>query len=820
MIPFNKIKASTKLYLLVLVVSIFIIGIGLYGIYEIKKMNQDTQTLYADRVSPMEQLETILFSYSVDILSSAHQVQTHQCTYNEALKIIEKSNERISINWKTYMLTYLTPEEGQLAKQTSVLINKSNETIEKLTLILRNQDEQALDSLIKDELYPAINPVIANINKLIHLQVNVSRGIYINNTDAYNTATERFYILIALSLSFICAISIYIIRNVNDLIKRIRASNTKLTESERKYRNIFENVQDVFYQTSLEGITLDVSPSVKNHLGFTSEELIGTHVANLYYSLADREKALAILQEKGALKDHEMRFKSKDGELVHISLNAILIHDADGNPSHLDGSYKDITVHKRMEDQLIEHKAQLALFIEHSPVSLAMFDNEMRYIATSRRWINDYNLEGQQLEGKTYYEIFPDTSEYWKVIHQRCLTGAIEKKEEDIFTLADGSKEWLRWEIHPWYKANNEIGGIIMFTEVITARKQATELFKYQFENSPDIILIINKDFKIETINHGLPEGPPVEELIGVDSVEILPEESRESVREAILTCFATGQNQEMENALRFGHWSRSRFVPIMSQGSISHIMIISTDITQRRIAERERDKMIADIIQRNKKFEQFAFIISHNLRAPVANILGIGDVLKFSLSEEERIKTQELLFKQIQHFDEIVKDLNYVLQIRNEIIENKEPVYLSELVSNITSGIQNVIRSQRVKIITDFSAVDEILTLRSYLHSIFHNLISNAIKFGRPDTEMVIEIKSEISNERIKISFKDNGRGIDLKRHGESIFGLYKRFHLNIEGKGLGLFIVKTQVEVLGGNIQVKSQPDVGAEFIVEFPV
>jgi len=225
MIPFNNIKASTKLYLLVLVVSIFIIGIGLYGIYEIKKMNQDTQTLYADRVFPMEQLETILFSYSVDILSSAHQVQTHQRTYGEALKIIDESNKRISINWKAYMLTYLTPEEEQLAMQTSVLMNKSTITVEKLKMILNNQDEKALDSLIKNELYLTINPVIAHINELIHLQVNVSRGIYISNTEAYNTATKRFYILIVLSLCFICAISIYIVRNVNDLIKRIRASN-------------------------------------------------------------------------------------------------------------------------------------------------------------------------------------------------------------------------------------------------------------------------------------------------------------------------------------------------------------------------------------------------------------------------------------------------------------------------------------------------------------------------------------------------------------------------------------------------------------------
>ncbi|MEP6725457.1 MAG: PAS domain S-box protein, partial [Bacteroidota bacterium] len=148
----------------------------------------------------------------------------------------------------------------------------------------------------------------------------------------------------------------------------------------------------------------------------------------------------------------------------------------------------------------------------------------------------------------------------------------------------NGREEWLRWEIHPWHKGNGEIGGIIMFTEVITERKRASELFKRQFENSPDIILIINKKFEIESINRGIPEGPPARDLIGLNAIELLPAESREAAGNAIMTCFATGQNQEIEGMLRFGNWARSRFVPVIyHEGVITHIMIISTDITERK---------------------------------------------------------------------------------------------------------------------------------------------------------------------------------------------------------------------------------------------
>jgi PAS domain S-box-containing protein len=137
--------------------------------------------------------------------------------------------------------------------------------------------------------------------------------------------------------------------------------------------------------------------------------------------------------------------------------------------------FKDVTERKKMQSQLIEHGEQLELFIEHSPVSIAMFDNEMRYIAVSHRWVSDYQLEGTPVIGKTHYEIFPEIDQHWKEIHQRCLHGSIEKCEEESFTRVDGSKNWLRWEIHPWHRASGEIGGIILFTEIITERKTAQE---------------------------------------------------------------------------------------------------------------------------------------------------------------------------------------------------------------------------------------------------------------------------------------------------------------------------------------------------------
>lgn len=135
---------------------------------------------------------------------------------------------------------------------------------------------------------------------------------------------------------------------------------------------------------------------------------------------------------------------------------------------------------RRLAEQkraLGESEEQMRLLITNSPASLAMFDRNMCYIATSNRWLSDHRLSEQNLVGRSHYEVFPEIPERWRAIHQRCLAGATEKCEEDRFVRMDGTVEWLRWEVRPWFKANRETGGIIILTEDITGHKnKETEL--------------------------------------------------------------------------------------------------------------------------------------------------------------------------------------------------------------------------------------------------------------------------------------------------------------------------------------------------------
>ncbi|MBD2501462.1 PAS domain S-box protein [Anabaena azotica] len=136
--------------------------------------------------------------------------------------------------------------------------------------------------------------------------------------------------------------------------------------------------------------------------------------------------------------------------------------------------FDELRLRKRAEQALREREATLRLFAQYAPAAIAMFDRDMRYIMASQRWVDDYQLDAvESIIGRSHYEIFPEISAQWQQIHQRCLAGASEKCEEDLFVRLDGTQQWIRWAIHPWHNAMGEIGGIIIFGDDITIRKQA-----------------------------------------------------------------------------------------------------------------------------------------------------------------------------------------------------------------------------------------------------------------------------------------------------------------------------------------------------------
>ncbi len=160
-------------------------------------------------------------------------------------------------------------------------------------------------------------------------------------------------------------------------------------------------------------------------------------------------------------------------DVEFMSQLAIQVSIAIQQASLIEKLQTELAERKLTEIALQEREQQLELFAKYAPAGIAMFDQNMRYVIASQRWINDYQLESlEAIIGKSHYEIFPEVTEKWRQIHQHCLAGAVEKCEEDLFVRVDGLHQWLRWEIHPWYNSTQDIAGIIIFSEDISNRKQ------------------------------------------------------------------------------------------------------------------------------------------------------------------------------------------------------------------------------------------------------------------------------------------------------------------------------------------------------------
>lgn len=185
----------------------------------------------------------------------------------------------------------------------------------------------------------------------------------------------------------------------------------------------------------------------------------------------------------------------------------------------------------------------------------------------------------------------------------------------------------------------------------------------------------------------------------------------------------------------------------------------------------------------------------------------------------EEKLNIIKQIAANTQLLDEIVKDINHVFEIKRKSQLMLQVVGLEEIVNKIRLLLEKEMEESQAKIITDFQQIEYLHTFVPYAESIFYNLIDNAIKFRHPLRKPLVQISSEKVNQFTKISIQDNGVGVDLAQYKGKIFQLYKRFHLQVAGKGMGLFLVKTQIERLGGRIEVESIPEQGTKFEVYFP-
>jgi two-component system cell cycle sensor histidine kinase/response regulator CckA len=255
-----------------------------------------------------------------------------------------------------------------------------------------------------------------------------------------------------------------------------RATDEALRQSEARYRAVVQDQAEFIVRWLPDGTRTLVNDAYVRYFGQPRESLIGTSFLPLITTEQQRaefSRRVSTVTRENPMMLNTHRARRADGEERWQEWNDRALFDADGRVVEWQSVGRDVHERVMAEERLRDSQNLLAILVEHTPAAVAMFDTQMRYLVWSRRWLIDYGLGDRDLQGLSHYEVFPDVSEAWKAVHRRCLAGATESCEEDEFPRANGKLDFVRWVVQPWFKASNEVGGIVMFTEVITERIQA-----------------------------------------------------------------------------------------------------------------------------------------------------------------------------------------------------------------------------------------------------------------------------------------------------------------------------------------------------------
>lgn len=621
-----------------------------------------------------------------------------------------------------------------------------------------------------------------------------------------------------------------------------------IKESQDQFATLFYKNPSILALTDIAtNHIIDINDRYADFFGYSREELVG-RAAPLFGINSDTElqgsnnPVSAVNQYRDSVG---VSVRTKAGVVKYIQHFAETINIR-GKQQRL-VCFQDITDIRKTQSILKKNEEIYSSLFYKSPVILCITEAQSgKFIDINNNFCNFFKFRKEQLLGVTSRElkIWMKYSERIFML-QRLHNGETVSNIELHLRAADGEEKCVYAHVD-LIDIDGKECLICAFTDAAEEKKARQEILKLNevleqrviertkeirdYKHALDesaIIVITDRRGLVQHVNNNftLISQYTFREVAG-KKIDIMKRTSRGDLEQKILATIRQGKvwKGEIEQRTKDGavYWTHTHIIPFSDTRNHPYqYLIIGWDITQKKLAEIENERVTRDLIQRNKNLEQYAYIISHNLRAPVSNIMGLMQLLQLQdISEGERQAFNQDLSSCINKLDEIIIDLNSILRSSRQLAETKEEINLNRMVDSIKGSISNIIEDEHAMIECDFSDVSNIYTTKSYLNSILYNLISNSIKYRKPDQEPLISIKSARTNGSVVINYSDNGLGIDLEKYGDKVFGLYKRFHPHKEGRGMGLFMVKTQVETLGGKINIESQAGAGTSFTIELPV
>jgi|GEM_PF-2878977 len=476
----------------------------------------------------------------------------------------------------------------------------------------------------------------------------------------------------------------------------------------------------------------------------------------------------------------------------------------------------------------------LRLFVEHAPAAITMLDAQMRHLAVSRRWLADYGKLGQNLIGRSHYEVFPDVPERWKEVHRRCLAGACERAEEDLFVREDGGAQWVCWEVHPWYDAAGAIGGIFIFSEDITQRKLAQQALLQMTEREQFLADVVEKasmpfavvetDGRMTLFNQAFADltGYSREELEQKPTMwamELTPEEWRanevaclaKAVRSRLPVRYEKEYLRKDGTRLAIELFVQPQFD---AAGELLHYRGFLTDITARKQAERAiqqlNEQLEARVHRRTLELEKTVLALEsqiaerHRLEREILEVSEreqsrIGQELHEGLGQElagismlGNSLARDLQAESHPAAGDAVKITNYIRATIASARQLAKSLYPIDLNHGLVIGLEALAAQTTARFevrceVRQVGAAQPLLLkpIKTHLYRIAQECISNALKHGQASH---IQIELLVEGAECILTVLDDGSG----------------FKAPADHTGMGLRIMKYRARVIGAHLEI----------------
>ena len=478
-------------------------------------------------------------------------------------------------------------------------------------------------------------------------------------------------------------------------------------------------------------------------------------------------------------------------------------------------------VAKATSDTIWDWKIQEDSLVWNKGIQGVFGYNKEEVGKSSKWWFDNIHPEDSLKMSIKLYSFIEQKTERWQ--------------DEYRFKCADGTYKYVLDRGFLVKDENGNVTRMIGAIQDVTKQKeeeQRLKLLETVITQTKDAVIITES----EKSNRAIPKivfvNPAFTQMTGYESNDVIGKTAtifmgRKSVENHIGSLSKALRSKEEFKFDTLNHkkngeeyWVNFSMIPITNrEDEHSHWISIQRDITEEKNQEREKEQLIRELTQNNKDLKQFSYITSHNLRAPLSNLTGLLNIMEDIPVENPELKEILNGFSKSTHLlNETINDLVKVIIIKDNPSIQKEELLIKDVFENVFNQLSYLISLHKPILKIELEKVTILNINKAYLESILLNLFTNSIKYRSPKRVLRVFVSSTEVNGNIILIFKDNGIGIDLERNGDKIFGLYQRFHNHPDSKGLGLYLVKSQVESMGGTIAVESEVDKGTTFTITF--